>query len=73
MNFYRFQQALILIAHLVLLRWIFYTLSNAGHFTIKEVTLHFFGMALFGAFLIRITAFIVKRHELQKQAGHSID
>ena len=66
MTFYRFQQFLILVAHLVLLKWIFYTLGNAGLFTIKEVTYHFIGMALFGAFLIRITAFIVKRHELQK-------
>ncbi|OUR98526.1 hypothetical protein A9Q84_03695 [Halobacteriovorax marinus] len=48
----RFQQLLILVLHLVLLRWIFYTLGNAGSMLTSEVLLHFAGIGTYGGFLI---------------------
>lgn len=72
--FYRFQQLLILIAHLLLLAWILYTLSEAGTLTTTEVLLHFLGMSVFGAILIRGTAAWARYHYIksvkQKKHGH---
>ena len=48
----RIQQLVILILHLILLRWIWYTLNNAGAMTTTETLLHFSGIGLFGAVLI---------------------
>lgn len=62
----RSEQALIVILHLVLLKWIFYALYEAGSMTTKEITLHFLGLALFGAFLIRGTAFLVQKRYLKE-------
>lgn len=60
--FYRFQQLLILLAHLALLGWILYTLSEAGGMTTEAVLLHFTGMSIFGALLIRGTAAWARHH-----------
>lgn len=60
--FYRFQQLLILVAHLVLLGWMYYALSESGHLSMQTVLLHFVGMAIYGALLIRGTALWAKHH-----------
>lgn len=48
----RIQQLVILVLHLILLRWIWYTLNNAGSMLTTEVLLHFAGIGTFGAVLI---------------------
>ena len=48
----RIQQFVILILHLVLLRWIWYTLNNAGAMSITETLTHFSGIGTYGALLI---------------------
>ena len=65
----RMQQLFILIAHLVLLKWIHFALTETGQGTIEEVMYHFFGMALYGAVLIRLCAWWGKRLYL-KEGGH---
>ncbi len=55
------KNSIIIILHFIYLAWILYILSNAGTLTTEKLIIHFIGMALFGAFLIRGTAFIVKR------------
>lgn len=62
---YRMQQLFILIAHLILLKWMFYTLAESGTFSMNKVILHFSGMGIYGAFLIRGTAFWARRHHLK--------
>ncbi|MDD0851538.1 hypothetical protein HBN50_00465 [Halobacteriovorax sp. GB3] len=60
--FYRFQQVLIFVIHIVLLYWMYYTLANAGTMTTIAVLLHFTGLSLYGALLIRGTAYWAKYH-----------
>jgi len=60
--FYRFQQLVILLAHFALLGWILYTLSEAGAMTTQAVLMHFIGMSVFGALLIRGTAAWARHH-----------
>ena len=48
----RIQQLIILILHLVLLKWIWYTLGNSGAMDTTTVLLHFSGIATMGALLI---------------------
>lgn len=62
---YRLQQVLIFVLHLILLRWMFYTLSNSGLMTTNEVFMHFIGMSIMGALLIRGTAWWAKHHYIQ--------
>ena len=59
---YLTQQGLILILHLILLVWMYYTLSHAGTFTFNAVLLHFVGMSIWGGLLIRGTAMWAKYH-----------
>jgi len=59
---YRFQQFLILVAHLVLLWWIMFVLQNSGQFTVEKTIAHFFGLSLMGAGLIYGTAQWAKYH-----------
>ena len=59
--FYRIQQTLILLLHLILLGWIYHTLSEAGTMQVTEAFLHFLGMGLYGALLIFGTATWAKR------------
>lgn len=63
---YRFFQLLILIAHLILLAWIIYTLYEGGILPFKTLMFHFIGMSVYGGLLIRITAYITKRHYLKE-------
>lgn len=63
---YRFQQLIILILHLILLKWMYYTLSNSGAFTITEVLYHFIGMSIMGAVLIRGCAYWARYHYLKE-------
>lgn len=63
---YRFFQLIILIAHLVLLAWIIYSLSEGGILPFKTLMYHFLGMSIYGGLLIRITAYITKRHYLKE-------
>lgn len=59
---YRLQQLFILIAHLLLLWWMLYTLGESGTMPTVHVLFHFTGMALYGALLIRGTAFWAQYH-----------
>lgn len=59
---YRLQQLIIFVLHFVLLGWMLYTLKNAGALSFTAVMLHFLGMSLMGAALIRGTAAWAKWH-----------
>lgn len=68
----RLMQLLILVAHLALLQWILYTLYEGGVLPFKSLMLHFLGISVSGALLIRTCAFIYKRQyekELQEEAS----
>ncbi|HXH29817.1 MAG TPA: hypothetical protein VNJ01_03285 [Bacteriovoracaceae bacterium] len=70
----RVRQVLIFVAHIVLLKWILYTLYQGGVLPFWTLLFHFLGISLYGALLIRICAFIYKRQyekELQKHAQQS--
>lgn len=67
----RLMQAVIFIAHIVLLKWILYTLYEGGVLPFNTLMFHFVGISVYGALLIRICAFIYKRQyqkELEKHA-----
>jgi hypothetical protein len=64
--FYRIQQLIILVLHLVLLKWMYFTLSNSGALSTTEVFYHFTGMSLMGAGLIRGTAYWAKHHYIKE-------
>ncbi len=63
---YRLQQLIIFLLHLVLLKWMFYTLSNTGKMQTMEVFYHFFGMSLMGAALIRGSAYWANHHYVKE-------
>jgi apolipoprotein N-acyltransferase len=68
----RMVQFIILVAHLVLLKWILYTLYEGGVLPFKSLMFHFLGISIYGALLIRTCAYIYKRQylkELEKN-GH---
>jgi apolipoprotein N-acyltransferase len=62
----RLTQLLILIAHVVLLKWILYTLYEGGVLPFKELLFHFLGISVYGALLIRTCAYIYKRQYLKE-------
>ena len=67
----RMTQFFILIAHIILLKWILYTLYEGGVLPFSTLLYHFLGISLFGALLIRVCAYIYKREylkELEKSA-----
>jgi hypothetical protein len=67
---YRFQQLFILVAHLVLLKWMIYSLSESGTLPILHVLGHFVGMATYGGALIRGTAYWAqRRYRKETQQG----
>jgi apolipoprotein N-acyltransferase len=68
----RSMQLLILVAHLVLLQWILYTLYEGGVLPFKTLLFHFAGISIYGALLIRTCAWIYKRQYL-KEMGKSAD
>lgn len=72
----RTTQLIILIAHLVLLKWILYTLYEGGILPFKILLYHFLGISTYGALLIRTCAYIYKRQylkELEKNGARSPD
>jgi apolipoprotein N-acyltransferase len=62
----RITQFIILVAHLVLLFWIIFTLYEGGILPFKTLLLHFLGISIYGAFLIRICAYLYKRQYLKE-------
>ena len=65
---YRLQQLLILVLHLILLKWMHYALTELGMEQTHVVLLHFTGMSIYGAALIRGCAAWGKyRHSLDQQ------
>lgn len=63
---YRLQQVIIFVLHLVLLKWMFYTLTNSGTLPTVEVFYHFIGMSIMGALLIRGSAWWAKHHYIKE-------
>lgn len=63
---YRMQQLLIVILHLILLKWMYYVLSNSGAFSMTHVLYHFIGIAIMGAVLIRGCAYWANYHYLKE-------
>ncbi len=66
--YYRFEQVLIIALHLILLKWMFYVLSEGGAMKVEAMILHFAGMAVYGAGLIRFCAYWAKRKYLKSRA-----
>lgn len=62
----RMVQLVILIAHIVLLKWILYTLYEGGVLPFKTLLYHFLGISAYGAILIRTCAYIYKRQYLKE-------
>jgi apolipoprotein N-acyltransferase len=63
---YRLQQLIIFVLHLILLKWMFYTLSNSGRLSMTAVFYHFIGMSIMGAVLIRGTAYWARHHYVKE-------
>lgn len=63
---YRLTQLFILVAHLILLKWILYTLYEGGVLPFKSLMFHFLGISIYGALLIRSCAYIYKRQYLKE-------
>jgi apolipoprotein N-acyltransferase len=63
---HRSTQFFILIAHIVLLKWILFTLYEGGVLPFKALLFHFIGISIFGATLIRTCAYIYKRQYLKE-------
>lgn len=63
---YRMIQLFILIAHIVLLKWILYTLYEGGVLPFQTLLYHFLGISIYGAVLIRSCAYIYKRQYLKE-------
>lgn len=62
----RMTQLAILVAHLVLLKWILYTLYEGGVLPFKTLMYHFLGISIYGGLLIRTCAYIYKRQYLKE-------
>ncbi|MCK6595135.1 MAG: hypothetical protein L6Q33_08045 [Bacteriovoracaceae bacterium] len=71
--FYRVQQFIILILHLVLLKWMYYTLTNSGSLSTEHVLYHFLGMSIYGALLIRGCAWWAQNLYLKENNLKSLD
>ena len=64
----RFQQLVIIVLHLVLLRWMLFVLAEAGALSTGQVLGHFLGMAIYGAALIRgCAAWGQRRYRIEQQ------
>ncbi|MFG1494674.1 hypothetical protein ABMA75_13985 [Halobacteriovorax sp. ZH4_bin.1] len=61
---YKIQFVVIFIIHIALLYWIYWLLQNTGVLSTVSVMLHFTGIALYGALLIRGCAAWAKWHHL---------
>lgn len=62
----RIVQLIILVAHLILLNWILYTLYEGGVLPFTTLMYHFLGISIYGAVLIRTCAYIYKRQYLKE-------
>ncbi len=62
----RLTQLVILVAHIVLLKWILYTLYEGGVLPFSSLLYHFLGISIYGAVLIRTCAYIYKRQYLKE-------
>lgn len=62
----RIVQLIILVAHLILLKWILYTLYEGGVLPFTTLMYHFLGISIYGAVLIRTCAYIYKRQYLKE-------
>lgn len=69
----RSQQFIILILHLILIKWMYYALFEIGMEKTEVVLMHYTGMAIYGAVLIRGCAAWGKyRYQLDlKKLGNS--
>lgn len=68
----RLQQFIILILHLILVKWMIYTLSELGMERTEVVLTHYVGMAIYSGLLIRGCAAWGKyryRLDLEKEQG----
>ena len=65
--FHRFQQLIILLLHLVLLKWMHFSLTESGRLEFSEVLYHFLGMAFYGGLLIRGCAYWGQYHWKKEQ------
>ena len=63
---HRLMQLFILVAHLIMLKWIIYTLSEGGVLPFKTLMYHFLGISAFGAALIRFCAWFYKKQYLKE-------
>ncbi len=62
----RMVELVILVAHLLLLKWILYVLGEGGILPIEVVVMHFMGLAVSGALLIRFCAWLYRRQYLRE-------
>ncbi len=62
----RLVELVILVAHLLLLRWILYVLGEGGVLPTEVLVAHFAGIAATGALLIRFCAWIYHREYVRK-------
>lgn len=62
----RMVEFVILVAHLLLLKWILYILSEGGALPVELVIAHFVGLGMAGALLIRFCAWLYKREYLRE-------
>lgn len=64
-------QLLILLAHLFLLGWILYTLYEGGILPFKTLMMHFAGISIYGALLIRSCAYYYNRQYQKELSAHA--
>jgi apolipoprotein N-acyltransferase len=62
----RLVELIILVIHLLLLKWILYVLFEGGALPIEIVIMHFMGLAVTGALLIRFCAWLYRRQYLKE-------
>jgi len=67
----RLMQLFILVAHLLLLKWIIYTLYEGGVLPFKTLMYHFLGISAAGGLLIRFCWFYKRQYFKELEAnGH---
>lgn len=62
----RLVQLFILVAHIVLLKWILYTLYEGGVLPFKTLLYHFLGISVYGGLLIYFCAWYYRRQYLKE-------
>jgi apolipoprotein N-acyltransferase len=68
----RLVEVIIFVVHLLLLKWILYVLSEGGALPIELVVMHFMGLAVSGALLIRFCAWLYRRLYLREQGMNEL-